>query len=218
MTEEELLHFGVKGMHWGQRQAATGKEVKAARRNLSSQAHTYRQDYKKYARSPEGSARRAKLEKKLRAEEKAYQKDPKRVIAARMTRGEKIATLLTSAETPLTAIAGVGAVVGTSAMSRRIEYKQQHGAYDKTPKSQELKKRIGGAQRARNWSLAGASVMPSLMTSIGKQAASSIGTRAATNRAAAKAAANTKALGSTAAKLAYAKLRRGGVHVITTMK
>jgi hypothetical protein len=133
MTDEELAHYGVLGMKWGRNRAkATGSDIRSARRSVNKQAEAVSKQVDKVRRAPTGSAKK-KESMRLDKMDAAYLKNPDRVIAARMTRGEKAASIvLSSLIVPgLGAIAGAGAIAGTSARSRRIERKQETGAYDK---------------------------------------------------------------------------------------
>lgn len=213
MTEDELLHFGIKGMKWGHRKVANGTQIKKARAKLKKRSAAYREQSKKLDSMAPGSAKRTAFEKKLARQHQAYLKDPARVIAARMTRGEKVSSLLLSGS-PLSTAATLGTIAATSAVSRRIEYKQQHGGYNKLPKGGP-QKRIG-FQRGRTAVVTGALLAPALLTVVGKTASSAIITKAAANRNAAKVL-KPKAIGSAAQKIAYAA-KRGGVHKITTLR
>lgn len=212
---DELAHFGVLGMKWGHRKAATGTEIKDARSRLKVQSSAYRQQSKKLDTTT--GARKKALENRLRKSQQAYLNNPDRIIAARMTRGEKLVSLvLGSAEAGVGIGAAAAGIAGTSAVSRRIEFKQDNGGY-KVKKNAKVQKRIGYDQLARPLIQAGAAAAPSILTIVGSSTAASIGARAATNRAAAKAAPKN-AIGSAAAKLKFAKAGRGGAFKITTMK
>jgi hypothetical protein len=211
---EDLVHYGVLGMKWGHRKAATGKEIKAARQTLMARSKAYRKESKKLGNYAEGSPKRKALELKLAKQHQAYLKDPARVIASRMTRGEKFGTALLTTPTPLGILASVGSVAATSAASRRIEFKQERGDYNKLPTG-SAQKRIG-FQRGRALTLAGAQVGTAVAAQIGPHLLKSIGTRAAGKRAAAKVV-SPKAIGSTASKLKYIK-PKGGVYRVTSLK
>jgi hypothetical protein len=121
---EELIHFGVLGMKWGKtRTKASGAEIIDARRRLEikgQQAELVRSARRK---TEKGSPARAKQDAKLNQMKASFLKNPDRVIAARLTRGEKAIVLMLG----LTAVAApvaVGAIGVSSAASRRIEFKQ----------------------------------------------------------------------------------------------
>lgn len=214
MTEDELAHYGVLGMKWGHRKTATGGEIRAARRRLKSQSIMYRKDYKKYDGAADGSARKALLERKLRAAHQTYLKDPDRAIASRMTRGEKAAAVFFNGPNAAGLATSLGAVVATSAVSRRIENQQDKGAYDKLS-NKPVRKRIG-FQTGRSVMVNGAMFASSIASSGSKM----ILQRAMTNRTAAAKAASVvtpKALMDAAAKINYAKAARGA-YKITTLK
>lgn len=127
----ELSHYGVLGMKWGHRRKATGAEIRQARRNVRKQEAGIDVQIDKVAAAKQGSAQRAREMRTLKNMNAAMLKNPDRVIAARMTRGEKIATLLVTGVGGPTGLAGLGAIAASSARSRRIEYKQETGQYDK---------------------------------------------------------------------------------------
>lgn len=226
MTEEELLHYGVLGMKWGQGKKATDKDIQKARKRLKAQSKAYRKEYKKYDRAAEGSVRKQALETKLRRLEQNYMKDPDRVVAARMMRGEKFGTAYAAVMasvttggfgTPVNAAIAGGTIATTSAISRRIEYKQDRGDYNKIDKRQPVSKKIG-FQTGRTLLVNGAAAAPGLAGLIGPMASLTITQKAASNRAAAKAAASApKAIATAAEKLKYVKPGRGGTFKITTM-
>lgn len=223
---EELAHYGVKGMKWGvrraqdglsdatglqigNRQKATGKQVVAARRRLVTQSNAYGREFKKYetakGRKKPNAERVAQLEASLRRREKEYMNDPDRVVAARMTRGEKFFQAWATTNTGGLGLAASGAVLaGTSGVSRRIEYKQKNGGYKQ--RQGAVKKQLGG-HRYRGLVTLGASAAPMMAAMAGQRATATILTRAANNREAAKAA----------SKLKYAKVSRGA-YKVTTMK
>lgn len=129
MTDDELAHFGVLGMKWGRTRAkATGSEIHAARRKIDAlrSAHNVAVDQRRGTKK--GTAAYTKANAKVQRIEKDFKNDPKRVIAARMTRGEKAAAIFLAAPTGGVSLLAIGV---SSAASRRIEKKQEDKAYDK---------------------------------------------------------------------------------------
>jgi hypothetical protein len=230
----ELQHFGVKGMKWGVhnvadavsektgmqitgRQKATGKQIKAARKRLEGQSKVYKREFRKYDKLADTSTQKKQLEASLRKREQAYLKSPDRVIANRLTTGEKFLTAYFAAGTGgLGAGVAASTIATTSAVSRRIEYKQKHGAYNKAPTG-KVKSSIG-AQKARKFALTGAALLPGILQVAGQHASSAIITKAAANRNAAAAGAKVLKIGATAAKTSFAKQGLRGAYKITTMK
>lgn len=131
-TEEFLAHYGVLGMKWGKTRArASSPDILAARRRTAAEQAKVRSADAKSARIADPQKRQeAKVEVgKMRA---AMLNNPDRVIAARMTRGEKAATLALGFVIPgVGLVPAAAAIGGFSARSRRIERKQELGKYNK---------------------------------------------------------------------------------------
>jgi len=114
-------------MKWGQRKTGTGLQIRVARIHTSAQKSAIRKSKRatKKETDPEKKAELAVTTGQLQTR---YLKNPNRIIAARLTSGEKavVALLgLTGAGIPL----ATGVIAGTSARSRRIEYKQENKRY-----------------------------------------------------------------------------------------
>lgn len=128
--EDALQHYGVLGMKWGRtRMKGSTKDIRKAENRLrAKQQAIYNQEDKRDLTPNTGKQREietAKLNKMMRD----YDKSPDRVLASRMTRGEK--AVLAVLSIPTFGIPYVMGVAATSAASRRIERKQETGAYDK---------------------------------------------------------------------------------------
>jgi hypothetical protein len=129
---EELRHYGVLGMKWGKTRAqATGDEIRVARANVNKEAAKYNKAANDLVRTTKGrSPERAAGKEKLADMKIEFLKNPDRVTAARLTRGEK-AILGVFALTGVGAAVPLAGIAVTSAHSRRIERKQETGAYNK---------------------------------------------------------------------------------------
>lgn len=122
--EETLAHYGVLGMKWGRTRArATAGEIREARSRVNAQrGKLLSKEVAAIKASPGQEKKKAVVDaNRMRAR---YLKNPDRVTAARMTRGEK-------AVFALLVPGGLAAIAGTSAASRRIEYKQDRKMYNK---------------------------------------------------------------------------------------
>lgn len=127
-TPAELYHHGVLGMKWGHRKKATGTEIRSARKRLAVKQQQINVKLDKITTTKRGTAERKNAIADANKAHNAYLKDPDRVVAVRMTRGEKAVALLFAGPTAGVSLASIAA---SSAASRRIEQKQNTGGYKK---------------------------------------------------------------------------------------
>jgi hypothetical protein len=121
-----LEHYGVLGMKWGKTRAKGDSiDISAARNRVRRQNRDLVKAKKSAQRIKNTEARKAALDK-LGEMKMAALKNPDRVLATRLTTGEKVVAAIFL--TPVGAAAVIG---GTSATSRRIERKQETGAYNR---------------------------------------------------------------------------------------
>jgi hypothetical protein len=121
--DEFLEHYGVVGMKWGQRKKGNAYDIHRARQSTKKKSSEFADAKENSKRTHRGNRAAAKIlaqEKKIEA-----LKNPDRVLSSRLTRGEKAVAILLGG--PI----GLGIIAGTSIRSRRIEYKQETGAYDR---------------------------------------------------------------------------------------
>jgi hypothetical protein len=118
-----LLHYGVMGMKWGKHRAkASAADIRGARARLAVQRHDFHTAKKAAKQIKDKGQRQAALDK-VGHMKTDFLKNPDRVAAARLTRGEKVAATIL--------FGGLAPVAVTSMHSRRIEQKQDKGKYDK---------------------------------------------------------------------------------------
>lgn len=135
--EDALKHYGVLGMKWGRtRVKGTSADVRDAREAIQVKSDRIDRQRENVVVAKRGSTERNKETAKLAKMVKDYNNDPDRVLAARMTRGEK--AIIGILSIPTLGIPYVAAVATSSGVSRRIERKQETGAYTK-----KLNKELG---------------------------------------------------------------------------
>lgn len=129
--DEAMAHYGVMGMHWGVTRAkATSSQIHTARQNVHRQSEKVMDQKRVIRLTKEGSTARAIAEKKYSSMKLAQLNNPDRVVASRLTKGEKSVAIIAGL-TVITPVAPILLIAGTSAKSRRVEYKQKTGAYNK---------------------------------------------------------------------------------------
>lgn len=118
--ETALAHYGVKGMKWGVIRTQRSADTKAARAGLRADNQKYNALEDKRDSSA-SSAEKARIQRVLDKMDAEYKTDPRRAIAARTTRGEKIALALL-------APAGIGAIVigGRALRSRSLRKRAEN--------------------------------------------------------------------------------------------
>lgn len=124
LDEEYLQHVGVFGMKWGRSRAkGNSYDVRAARSRVAGQSIKLEGAKKKASRIKDPKER-TKAKSEVAKMKISNLNNPDRVLAARLTTGEKwIAALFVPG--------GITAIGVTSARSRRIERKQEKGKYNK---------------------------------------------------------------------------------------
>lgn len=130
LGEETLAHYGVMGMKWGRHRAqANGVDIRAARGRVATQRKKLDSAHSKAQNTADKGKREAALKEvgKMKAD---FLKNPDRVIASRMTRGEKQLSIGLGILTGVGIVPAVAVIAGTSAASRRIERKQEKGKYN----------------------------------------------------------------------------------------
>lgn len=128
---EDLAHVGVLGMKWGHRKAASTNQIRKARRNVDIQKQRIADQKDTVNQLAKGTKNRAAGEKKLSDMKLSLLKNPDRATAARLTRGEKYLVLTFGVLVPPAFPVAVAKIAATSAISRRIEQKQDKGKFDK---------------------------------------------------------------------------------------
>lgn len=112
-----VQHFGIKGMHWGIRKGYSGGQIRTARRSAASTRLAV--DNARLAVRAGVAAESTLAQAKL-----AHLNNPDRVVGARITKGEMVASAILF--TPVTTAA---LVVGSQTKSRVAESRQIRDYY-----------------------------------------------------------------------------------------
>lgn len=130
-TLEELMHYGVLGMKWGKTRTKAGSaSINSARTRVTREKNAIDKQQDVINNKRGKGEPFSRDSQKLANMKVSHLKNPDRVIAARLTRGEKVTLGLVGLLALPAAPVAVAAIAGTSAKSRRIERKQDLGKYD----------------------------------------------------------------------------------------
>lgn len=128
---EALSHHGVRGMKWGVRKNGShpsNSAIKTARKNVEVQRRAItKQKRKAFKETVKRSSRAPHERAKLKDMKLSLLKNPDRVTAMKMTKGESIAHVLLTAHEPALG----AAIVVREAAVRTVAKRQRTGAYDK---------------------------------------------------------------------------------------
>lgn len=115
--EDALAHYGVKGMKWGVRKASgsrpSGKDIMTARKNVKAGEKAIRSQ-KKVVRKTKDPNQKEAEKAKLGDLKSAHLKNPDRLTALHMTKGEAVVNALLAAN-------GHSKYVTASLISKEIE-------------------------------------------------------------------------------------------------
>lgn len=124
--DDALIHYGVLGMKWGiTRRQGSASDIRSARSNVSKQKKAVEKAQKSIHSARTDEERQAAVDTHASLK-MAMLNNPDRVIAARLTKGEKAVSYLL-----LTPVGATALISTTSVVSRRIEYKQDKNRYTK---------------------------------------------------------------------------------------
>lgn len=136
-TDEFLAHYGVKGMKWGvhrARKPSSSDEIKDARARIQSKQAKLGEQRRavKKAKKAGDTKAQARAEKKMSDMKVDFLKDPDRITASYLTKGEKVAIGVLSIAAGPVSLAGVAAGRGVEAIARnKVAQRQATGYYDK---------------------------------------------------------------------------------------
>lgn len=119
-SPEDILHFGVKGMKWGQRKKVSNREIMDARMSIHGKRREIKAQKKVVKKTGTG-------QKKLSNLETSFLKNPDRITASRMTNGEAFASMV------LFTPAGAGVAIGARMLQTKLienEVKKAGGKVD----------------------------------------------------------------------------------------
>lgn len=123
--EPAIIHYGVKGMKWGVRNAdrPTTREIKDARARVNEQNRDFRKDRKAIKKGPGTRAEKREDIRNLKIDTLA---NPDRLTALKMTTGEKY---LLAALAPVAPVSVAANLAAQAAVKNQLQDAQAAQAY-----------------------------------------------------------------------------------------